>query len=141
VAGTSQGGGLALATAALAPELVALCHADIPFLCDIERGMDIAWERPYTELVEFLAVHPELEDTARATLRHIDNALLATRIRAPTLVSVGLRDTITPPSTVFAAYNAIGAEKDILVMPFTGHEVAASVVERQLADFASRFAS
>src|SRR6476661_4521734 len=42
VAGTSQGGALALAAAALAPESIRLCHADIPFLCDIERGMDIA---------------------------------------------------------------------------------------------------
>jgi cephalosporin-C deacetylase len=140
VAGTSQGGGLALAAAALAPDLVALCHADLPFLCDIERGMDIAFERPYTELVEFLAVHPELEAPARDTLRHVDNALLATRIRARTVVTVGLRDTITPPSTVFAAFNAIAAPKDIVVLPFSGHEMPANVVERQLADFGHEFA-
>jgi len=135
VAGTSQGGALALATAALVPELVALCHANLPFLCDIERGMDIALERPYTELVEFLAVQPELEETARATLRHIDNALLATRITARTLVSAGLRDTVTPPSTIFAAFNAIPGPKEIDVLPFSGHELPAHVVERQLADF------
>ena len=97
--------------------------------------MDVAFERPYTELVSFLALHPELEAAARNTLRHVDNALLATRIRARTLVSVGLRDTVTPPSTIFAAFNAITAPKDIDVLPFSGHEVPASVVERQLADF------
>ena len=111
VAGTSQGGALALAAAALAPESIRLCHADIPFLCDIERGMDIALDPPYTELVRFLAVHPELEATARRTLSYVDNAVLASRIRAKTLVSVGLRDPITPPSTVFAAYNAIDRAK------------------------------
>ena len=98
VAGTSQGGALALAAAALAPESIRLCHADIPFLCDIERGMDIALDPPYTELVRFLAVHPELEATARRTLSYIDNAVLASRISAKTLVSVGLRDAITPPT-------------------------------------------
>jgi cephalosporin-C deacetylase len=137
VAGHSQGGALALATAALAPELVRLCHADVPFMTDIERAMDIAFEPPYTELVSFLALHPELADAARHTLRHVDNALLATRIRARTLVSVGLRDTITPPSTVFAAYNAISAPKDIAVRPYSGHEVSTPHVERQLADFAA----
>jgi cephalosporin-C deacetylase len=139
VGGGSQGGALALATAALAPDLVRLCHADVPFLCDIERGMDIALDPPYTELVRYLAVHPELEDAVRTTLRHIDNALLATRIRAPTLISVGLRDTIVPPSTVFAAYNAISARKEIVVMQFSGHTPPTAHADRQLADFQAAF--
>ena len=37
------------------------------------------------------------------------------------LLSVGLMDTICPPSTVFAAYNEITAGKDLSVHPFTGH--------------------
>ena len=37
VHGFSQGGGLSLAAAALAPGLVRLCMADMPYLCDIER--------------------------------------------------------------------------------------------------------
>lgn len=135
VAGGSQGGALALAAAALVPDLVRLCHADVPFLCDIEHAMDIAIEHPYLELVSFLALHPELENAARHTIRHVDNALLATRIRARTLVSVGLRDTIVPPSTVFAAYNAIGAPKEIAVYPYSGHSPPTSHAERQLADF------
>jgi cephalosporin-C deacetylase len=136
VGGTSQGGALALAAAALAADLVRLCHADLPFLCDIERALQIAPGRPYTELVRFLAQHPELEEPARATLRHVDNALLATRIRARTVVTVALMDTVCPPSTVFAAYNAIRAEKEIVELPFSGHEVPTSLVERHLADVA-----
>jgi len=140
VFGRSQGGALALASAALAPELVSLCHADVPFLCDIERGIQVAPDAPYTELLAYLAVHPELEEAARLTLRHVDNALLATRIRARTLVSVGLHDTITPPSTVFAAYNAITAPKEIVVLPYSGHEAAPAIYsERLLDDFARSF--
>ena len=140
VAGASQGGALALAAAALAPELVRLCHADVPFLCDIERAIEITPDAPYTELVTYLSLHPEMEAPARVTLRHIDNALLATRIRARTLVSVGLMDTICPPSTVFAAYNAISAPKDIAIRPYSGHDVPAAHAERQLADFAQALA-
>jgi cephalosporin-C deacetylase len=140
VAGMSQGGALALAAAALCPELVRLCHADVPFLCDVERGMDVAFDPPYTELVTYLAMHPELDEPARLTLRHVDNALLASRIRARTLVSVALRDTITPPSTVFAAYNAITAPKEIVVLPYADHsQVPTSHAERQLAAFATDF--
>jgi cephalosporin-C deacetylase len=136
VAGASQGGALALAAAALAPELVSLCHADVPFLSDIERGIEIAIDYPYLELVSYLALHPDLDEAVRNTLRHVDNALLATRVRARTLIGVGLRDTITPPSTVFAAYNALAAPKEIAVYPYSGHSLPTSHVQRQLKDFA-----
>jgi cephalosporin-C deacetylase len=140
VAGGSQGGALALAAAALCPELVRLCHADVPFLCDIEHALDVAFDPPYTELVTYLAMHPELDERARLTLRHVDNALLASRIRARTLISVALRDTITPPSTVFAAYNAVTAPKEIVVLPYADHsQVPTSHAERQLAAFANDF--
>jgi len=139
VSGMSQGGALALAASALAPQLVRLCHSDMPFMCDIERAIDVASDPPYTELVEYLALHPQLDDAARLTLRHVDNALLASRIEAKTLMCVGLRDTICPPSTVFAAYNAIRSPKDIVVMPYSGHEVPSAHVERQLADFVQTF--
>jgi len=73
------------------------------------------------------------------TLRHVDNALLASRIEAKTLMCVGLRDTVCPPSTVFAAYNAIGSPKEIDVLPYSGHEVPSAYAERQLADFVQTF--
>jgi cephalosporin-C deacetylase len=135
VAGRSQGGALALAVASLLPHAVRLCHADVPFLCDIERAMNVALEPPYTELVTYLAVHPDLEGAARQTLRYVDCAVLAPRITARTLVGVGLRDPITPPSTVFAAYNAIEAEKEIAVYSYSGHDLPTAHTEDMLADF------
>ena len=109
VSGVSQGGGLALATAALVPQAVAICHADVPFLCDIQRGITLAPEAPYNEIPEFLAHNVDLIPAALDTLRYVDCALLARRITARCLLSVGLMDTICPPSTVFAAYNEIAA--------------------------------
>ncbi len=135
VSGSSQGGGLALATAALVPDQVAVCHADVPFLCDIQHAITLAPEAPYTEVPEFLAHQLDLIPAALDTLRYVDCALLARRITARCLLSVGLMDTICPPSTVFAAYNEITAAKDISVHPFTGHEVPAAHVERQLRHF------
>jgi cephalosporin-C deacetylase len=135
VSGLSQGGGLALAAAALVPQAVAVCHADIPFLCDIQRAITLAPEAPYTEVPEFLAHNVDLIPAALDTLRYVDCALLARRITARCLLSVGLMDTICPPSTVFAAYNEITAVKDISVYPFTGHVVPEVHVERQLHHF------
>jgi cephalosporin-C deacetylase len=133
VTGGSQGGALALATAALRSDVVRVCHADVPFLCDIQRAITLAPRLPYTEVPEFLAENIELADPALNTLRYVDCALLARRITATTLVSVGLMDDICPPSTVFAAYNEITADKEIAVFPYSGHSWPLAHTERQLA--------
>jgi cephalosporin-C deacetylase len=102
--------------------------------------MDVALDPPYTELVTYLAFHPELDAPVRNTLRHVDNAFLASRIEARTLVSAALRDTVVPPSTVFAAFNAITAPKEIVVLPYSNHfQLPSSHLEQQLADFAAAF--
>lgn len=132
VSGASQGGGLAIAAASLHPEGVSVCHADVPFLCDIQRAITLAPHAPYTEIPDFLAENVALIDTALDTLRYVDCALLARRITAPTLVSVGLMDDICPPSTVFAAYNEITADKDIIVYPYSGHSVPRAHTEPQV---------
>lgn len=55
-------------------------------------------------------------------LGYIDCQHLAPRIKAKTLMTVGLMDTVCPPSTQFAAYNKMTCEKDMLVYPDFGHE-------------------
>src|SRR3954451_8088387 len=122
VCGSSQGGGLALAAAALCPERVRVCHANVPFLCDFQRAVGLSPSYPYKEIADFLAQQTDLVDDALNTLRYVDCALLARRITADCLFSVGLMDEICPPSTVFAAYNEVpGNNKEIAVYPFGVH--------------------
>jgi cephalosporin-C deacetylase len=141
VSGASQGGALALATAALLGDAVEVCHADVPFLCDIQRGVTLTAKMPYAEVAEFLAQHVDAESAALRTLRHVDCALLARRITAECLLSVGLMDDVCPPSTVFAAYNEITAVKDIAVFTFGVHAVPSAHVERQLRHLRQRLAA
>lgn len=139
VTGGSQGGALALAAAALHPDVIKVCHADMPFLCDIQRAVTLAPSGPYPEIPEFLAENTDLIEPALDTLRYVDCSLLASRITATTLMSVGLMDGICPPSTVFAAYNAINAEKDMVVFPFSGHNFPKAHIETQLAHLREHF--
>ena len=132
VSGASQGGALALASAALLAGQVTACHADVPFLCDIQRAVTLTPAMPYAEVAEFLAQQVELEHVALDTLRYVDCALLARRITADCLVSVGLMDDVCPPSTVFAAYNAITSAKEIAVFQFGVHAVPPAHLENQL---------
>jgi cephalosporin-C deacetylase len=140
VSGASQGGGRALARAALLGDAVRVCHADVPFLCDIARAVTMAPGAPYTEVSEFLAHQVDLVDTVLRTLSYVDCALLARRITADCLLSVGLMDEVCPPSTVFAAYNAIKGRKEIAVFEFGVHEVPSLHTERQLAHLRQRLA-
>jgi cephalosporin-C deacetylase len=135
VAGFSQGGALALATSALLPDRIRLCQAHMPYLCDIPHAIAIAAEPPYTELVAFLSHHQAHIPRVLDTLRYVDNAVLAARIRASTTVSVGLMDACCPPSTVFAAYNAIMAEKRIVEYHYCEHELPGDHIERELEEF------
>ena len=123
--GNSQGGGLALACAALVPEIrrVAIMF---PFLCDWKRvwEMDLAKDA-YGELRDFFRRQDPQHLRAEefwTRLGYIDVAHLAPRIRAEVLMGVGLMDAITPPSTQFAAYNRITSPKRAVFYPDFGHE-------------------
>lgn len=122
VAGASQGGGIALATAALAPTRVAALLCDVPFLCDFRRAAAVAQTEPYLELVRYLAAHRDLVDTVFHTLAYFDAAVLGRSAAAPALFSVALMDATCPPSTVFAAYHAYAGPKQIEIYEFNDHE-------------------
>lgn len=123
VMGSSQGGGITLAAAALARDRVAAVMPDVPFLCNFRHSVESTPSAPFTEIVRYLAVHRDHIDMAFRTLSHFDGVLMASRANAPALFSVALMDDIVLPSSVFAAFNNYGTEdRQIEVYPFNGHE-------------------
>jgi len=122
ITGVSQGGGLALAVAALSDRPI-LTLPDVPFLCDYRRAIEISSDGPYREIPSFLKSFPHLYEDAIRTLSYFDNLNLAPWITCQTIVSNCLWDDICPPSTIFGVYNHITAEKRIDVYPFHKHEV------------------
>ena len=133
VTGGSQGGALTLASAALS-DIPVVAAADYPYLAHFERAIDITPAGPYHELNEFFRRNgdPAIEARAKRTLSYFDVMNLAPRIRCRTWVSIGLVDTITPPSTVFAAYNHLQCEKSIAVFRYFGHEYIPRAHEEKL---------
>lgn len=122
VAGGSQGGGLALATAGLAGDAVAAALIDVPFLCHFQRATEVASLGPYPEIVSYLGEHSRHDpEGAFATLNYFDGLHFGPRAQAPALFSVGLMDPICPPSTVYAAYHRYAARKEMSVWRFGDH--------------------
>jgi len=133
VTGGSQGGGIALAVAGLDPTVKAVMP-DVPFLCDFPRSVTVTPRDPYPEISRFLAVHRDKVSQVFQTLTYFDGVNFARRTQAAALVSVGLMDTICPPSTVFAAFNALGSsDKEIREYAFNDHEGGGGFQEREQA--------
>ncbi|PUA80986.1 acetylxylan esterase [Nocardioides currus] len=121
VAGTSQGGGIALAAAAWAHP-VAGAVVNVPFLCAPRRAIEVTDRAPYAELVAFLRTHRADAERALSTLDYVDGVNHAAHATVPALFSVALMDQVCPPSTVYAAFHHYGGPKRLEVYPWNEHE-------------------
>jgi len=137
VAGGSQGGGLAIAAAALSNR-VRFLMPDVPFLCHYRRAIEITDEDPYGEIALYLHIHRDDEERSFRTLSYFDGLNFAARTKVPALYSVGLMDTICPPSTVYAAFNWHAGPKEIKVYPYNNHEGGGTFHAREKLSFARR---
>ncbi len=134
VTGRSQGGGTAIAAAALA-DGIAVAMPDVPFLCDIPRGMTLTDSHPYSEIVEYLAGHRASAERIARTLSYFDGVHFAARARPNALFSVALMDRTCPPSTVYAARNAWKSSAEIVTYPFNQHEGGGAAHRRVQLDW------
>lgn len=112
VEGSSMGGAQALVAAALDPQ-VSACIANVPAMGEM-MGSTPGW--PYLINAwknEPQARPPALEENAP----YYDSVNFARFVKAPTLVGVGLNDSVCPPPSVWAIYNSLQSPKQIIVSP------------------------
>lgn len=138
VTGGSQGGGITLAVAGLVPDIT-LAMPDVPFLCHYRRAVELVDSDPYNEIARFCKIHRDKIERVFHTLSYFDGMNFATRAKANALFSVGLMDTICPPSTVFAAYNHYAGPKDIRVWHFNNHEGGQNFQNVEKLKFVNQF--
>jgi cephalosporin-C deacetylase len=134
VTGGSQGGGITLAVSGLVPD-VSAALPDVPFLCHYRRATQIIDTAPYSEIANYCKTHREKVETVFETLSYFDGLNFSARAKAPALFSVGLMDTICPPSTVYAAYNHYAGPKQITVWEYNNHEGGASYQSQAKLEF------
>jgi cephalosporin-C deacetylase len=121
VAGSSQGGGITQAVAALYPGLAG-AMLDVPFLTGYRRATALVDTNPYAEITKYLSIHRDHEEQVFRTLSYFDGMNFAARGTVPALYSVALMDMICPPSTVFGSFNHYAGPKEIRVWPYNKHE-------------------
>jgi cephalosporin-C deacetylase-like acetyl esterase len=117
VTGTSQGGLQSFVAAALNPKVTGIM-ALVPAGCD--NSGDLVGRKPGWP---YWMANARNHDTnkVRETSRYFDGVNFAARVKCPALVGLGLIDTTSPPSGVFAAVNQLKGSKEIIVMPEANH--------------------
>jgi cephalosporin-C deacetylase len=118
VIGHSQGGGQALVAGGLDPR-VTLIATGVPAICD-HSGRAAGRINGWPKIVPNDSngkPDPQILEASR----YIDAVNFATRCKADAIMSVGFIDTVCPPSSCFAAYNALLGTKNIITEPLMGH--------------------
>ncbi|WP_170110478.1 acetylxylan esterase [Flavilitoribacter nigricans] len=120
VTGVSQGGGLAIMVAGLDPRVQLLVQSQAAF-CDHAGAMeDHPSGFPYW-VKNGRDTGKDINKVLRETA-YYDAVFFARRFQGKSLHVVGYKDDVCPPSTVFAAINAIPGDKKMLHGTATGHE-------------------
>ena len=92
-------------------------------MCDYKRVWDMDWTSPIVNCANnrnFDPRHKRVNDVYQTGVYR--PAVSGAAHQGETLLCCGLMDTITPPSTQFAAYNKITAPKRYELWPDFGHE-------------------
>ena len=120
--GTSQGGGQAIAAAAL-DDKVSLTVPFVPAICDhsgITIGRTNGWPH-FTKLDKDGKYRKDIVEAAR----YIDAMNFAAFIKCPAIFTVGYADPTCQPTSVYAAYANVKSPKKIYVLEEARHTVPA----------------
>ena len=117
--GGSQGGFLAIATAALDNRVskVVAFHPAISDLTGYFHNRVGGW--PHYFAPKFNGVYNT--KVAKETVAYFDTVNFAKRVSVAGFYSFGYNDVTCPPTTCFAVINSINAPKTLFLTPITGH--------------------
>lgn len=120
VHGSSQGGFQSIVAAGLDPR-VTFFAAGVPAGCDhtgFKVGRINGWPK-------FILTGETPPDSVVDAVRYYDAVNFATRVKSPGILTVGFIDTTCPPTSVYAAYNALSGKREIFNSVLTGHTTVA----------------
>lgn len=120
VFGSSQGGFQAFAAAGLDERVTFIC-AGVPAGCD-HTGVTVGRINGWPKLVPLGPDGKVTDQAALETARYFDCVNFAQRVKCKgAAVTVGFIDTTCPPTSVYAAYDALPVPKTIHTDPLSGH--------------------
>jgi len=116
VSGGSQGGALAIVTAALDNRIKGLVSI-YPALCDLTgylNGRAGGWPHVFNDPAHNTPAKVE-------TSKYYDVVNFARHVKVPGFYTWGYNDVVCPPTSMYAAYNVIQAPRTLFLAEETGH--------------------
>jgi len=122
--GGSQGGLLAVATAALEPR-IACVAANVPAFTAIPDGTLLATKGGMLTLGTLVREDSTTSGLVRKSLSYIDGAIMASRVKCPTQICMGGLDSVCPYVCGIVMHNRLpkGSERELRLVPDARHEV------------------
>ena len=118
VVGHSQGGGQSLVAGGI-DDRVTFIAPGVPAICD-HSGNSAGRVNGWPKLVPNGA-DGKPDSQIQQAARYVDAVNFATRCKADAIMSVGFIDAVCPPSSCYAAYNALPGKKSVINEPLMGH--------------------
>ncbi len=94
---------------------------DTPSFCYLELSQNISDSAAAAEINEFIANNKSKKKLIKSNLSYFDAINFSGNIKSPVLVTVGLKDSISPPECVFALFNHLQCEKTAEIYPEDGN--------------------
>jgi cephalosporin-C deacetylase-like acetyl esterase len=136
VYGSSQGGFQAIAAAGLDAR-VTFIAAGVPAGCD-HTGALVGRIAGWPKFIPTSEKNPP-KDVVEA-VKYFDCVNFAGRVKVPAIFTVGFIDTTCPPTTVYAAYNALPVSKTIYNDIPSGHANSPEAMNSLVAAIRKHFA-
>jgi cephalosporin-C deacetylase len=116
--GHSQGGGQSLVAGGI-DDRVTFIAPGVPAICD-HSGNSAGRVNGWPKLVPNGA-DGKPDSKIQIAARYVDAVNFASRCKAEAIMSVGFIDAVCPPSSCYAAYNALLGKKSVINEPLMGH--------------------
>ncbi len=126
VVGHSQGGGQALVAGGLDPR-VTIIASGVPAICDHSgraSGRINGWPKLVPDGTD-AKPDPRILEASR----YVDAVNFASRCQAEAILSVGFVDAVCPPTSCYAAFNALPGKKEMLNEPLMAHAAPPHIQE------------
>lgn len=144
VQGGSQGGALALITAALDPR-VKLCVANHPALTDMAAYSEKGRTGGYPHMHKTPGLLMNLDGTPNKVvienLRYYDVINFCRKITCPVRYTFGYNDSTCPPTTSYAAWNVLNCPKELFLTPINEHWTSETMEKQHMEWIAGKWSS
>ena len=136
--GKNLGASMALFGAAFSDRVKGII-LETPNFCYVnseQMELEVSWAK---ELNSALNNPKFKKNTFKTFLGYFDSLNLVSKIQIPTLITVGMEDTVSSPKSAFALMNNLNCDKRMQIFPTEGNECGGEKGEAMCLDFYKEF--